>query len=231
MKYWMEIGDIDKKGHQDQSKMLAAIPSLIESLKSTIEAIAEKGISNITIVTDHGWLMLPGGLPKATLHKDLVATRWGRCAQLKPGTKSKLLQLPWHWNKSIPIAYAPGISFFKNNEEYAHGGISIQECLTPVMTLKVKSSSVSKGKAMIEDFKWTGLRLKIVTSGTNEHHIIDIRTNKSEKKSTVSIGTKRQSTDEWTIMADDAAQGVAATLILIDSSGVIVDQKLIEIAR
>ena len=34
--------------------------------------------------------------------------------QLKPGTKSKLLQLPWHWNQSIPIAYAPGISFFKN---------------------------------------------------------------------------------------------------------------------
>ena len=73
----------------------------------------ERGIKRIKIVTDHGWLLLPGGLPKTPLNAGLTETRWGRCALIKEGAATNLLHLPWRWNPSIFIAYAPGISFLK----------------------------------------------------------------------------------------------------------------------
>ena len=57
------------------------------------------------------------------------------------------MHLPWRWNESIFIAYAPGISFFKKNEEYAHGGISIQECLVP--TILIENPNAAKVNAKI----------------------------------------------------------------------------------
>ena len=95
------------------------------NVQEVMDTAFEKGIKRIKIVTDHGWLLLPGGLPKTQLNEGLTETRWGRCALIKEGAKSDLLHLPWRWNPSVFIAYAPGISFFKANQEYAHGGISL----------------------------------------------------------------------------------------------------------
>ncbi|MGI9159585.1 MAG: BREX-1 system phosphatase PglZ type B, partial [Saprospiraceae bacterium] len=132
-RHWQEIGDIDAKGHAEQAGMVRRMDELFEQLLETISSAFEQGIKQIQIVTDHGWLLLPGGLPKEELNKSLTETRWGRCALIKEGAKTDLLHLPWRWNPAIYIAYAPGISFFKRNEEYAHGGISVQECLTPLL--------------------------------------------------------------------------------------------------
>jgi hypothetical protein len=51
--------------------------------------------------------------PKLNSMLGLTETRWGRCALIKEGATTDLLHLPWRWNPSIFIAYAPGISFFK----------------------------------------------------------------------------------------------------------------------
>lgn len=230
-KYWMEIGDIDTKGHQEQAEMLRRVPQLLNDLKDTINRIAAKGVNKITIVTDHGWLLLPGGLPKASLHKDFVETRWGRCAELKEGAQTDYLQLPWTWNKDQYIAYAPGISFFKKNEEYAHGGISIHECMTPLIQITLKESA-KEAKSFIEEFKWIGLRLQVQTSGVNEDYSLDVRTKKEDKSSSVLLKKALLKEDNlWNVLVDDYAEGQTAALILINPNGVIIDSKLIEIGR
>ncbi|HPN71128.1 MAG TPA: BREX-1 system phosphatase PglZ type B, partial [Saprospiraceae bacterium] len=151
-KYWQEIGEIDTKGHEEQADMVKRIAELFDQVQEALDIAFERGIKRIKIVTDHGWLLLPGGLPKTQLNPGLSETRWGRCALIKEGATTDLLHLPWRWNPSVYIAYAPGISFFKVNEEYAHGGISIHECLVP--TLIIENPNITNIEAEVKVVKW-----------------------------------------------------------------------------
>lgn len=142
----------------------------------------KRGIKRIKIVTDHGWLLLPGGLPKTQLHAGLTETRWGRCALIKKeGASTALLHLPWRWNPSVFIAYAPGISFFKVNEEYAHGGISIHEMYL-VPTIIIENPNQIKIEAEIKIVKWVNLKCTIQTNEVPDGYTIDIRTKYNDEK-------------------------------------------------
>src|SRR5438445_447841 len=81
------------------------------------------GWGRVRVVTDHGWLLLPGGLPKVELSPHLVATKWSRCAAVKGGSTPNIPTYPWYWNPVLRIASPPGIGAFMANTEYAHGGI------------------------------------------------------------------------------------------------------------
>ncbi len=230
-KTWMEIGDIDTKGHEEQSNMVKRIDELFEQFKETILVALEKGIKTIKVVTDHGWLLLPGGLPKQELSKDLVDTRWGRCALLKEGTKTDLLHLPWQWNPSIYIAYAPGISFFKKNEEYAHGGISVQECLVPYMIIENKNRPSLTGK--IKSVKWINLTCRIETDGAPNGYKIDIRTKASDSESSILLPKKPKEIAEGkcSIMADDSFEGMAVNIVLMTVDEIIIDKITTEVGH
>ena len=62
--------------------MLKRTDELFDEITEVIDAAIEAGIEEITIVTDHGWLMLPGGLPSSKIIKDLTVARCGRCAYI-----------------------------------------------------------------------------------------------------------------------------------------------------
>jgi hypothetical protein len=211
--------------------MLKSIDELFEQFKETILIALEKGIKTIKVVTDHGWLLLPGGLPKQELSKDLVDTRWGRCALLKEGTKTDLLHLPWQWNPSIYIAYAPGVSFFKKNEEYAHGGISVQECLVPYMKIENKNKPSLTGK--IKSVKWVNLTCRIETDGAPNGYKIDIRTKASDSESSILLPKKpKEITDgKCSIMADDSFEGMAANIVLMTADEIIIDKITTEVGQ
>ncbi len=182
-KYWQEIGDIDTKGHEEQADMVKRIEELFDQVQEALDVAFERGIKRIKIVTDHGWLLLPGGLPKTQLNVGLTETRWGRCALIKEGANTDLLHLPWRWNPSIFIAYAPGISFFKANEEYAHGGISIHECLVP--TLIIENPNVLNIEAEVKVVKWVNLKCTIQTNDVPDTYSIDIRTKFNDAKTSI----------------------------------------------
>ena len=40
------------------------------------------------MITDHGWLLMPGDLPKVELPEHLTEIRKGRCARLKEGSQT-----------------------------------------------------------------------------------------------------------------------------------------------
>jgi len=226
-KCWQEIGNIDTKGHEEQSGMVKRVEELFEQVQEVLDVAFDKGIKRIKIVTDHGWLLLPGGLPKTQLHEGLTETRWGRCALIKEGAITDLLHLPWRWNPSIFIAYAPGISFFKANQEYAHGGISLHECLVPTMI--IENPNVSTSAAKIAEIKWVNLRCAVTTEGAKDGFTIDIR-NKYNNSATSILEEeskiKAVKGNKVTLMVSDEAESQAATIVLLDETGRILDKKL-----
>ena len=61
-------------------------------------ALLEAGWQQVVIITDHGWLLLPGGLPKAELPELLTTVRKARCARLKPLAATDQRTVPWFWD-------------------------------------------------------------------------------------------------------------------------------------
>ena len=221
---WEEIGDIDTKGHNEQADMVKSIEELFEQVQESLDTAFEKGVKKIQIVTDHGWLLLPGGLPKAELNAGLTETRWGRCALIKEGANTDLLHLPWRWNESIFIAYAPGISFFKKNEEYAHGGISIQECLVP--TILIENPNAAKVHSKIHEIKWVNLKCTITTENAQENFSIDIRTKFNDETTSIVESRNKMITDNKVfVMVNDDAEAKAANIVLLDANERILDKK------
>ncbi len=216
-KYWQEIGEIDTKGHEEQAGMVKRVDELFEQVEEAINIAFEKGIKRIKIVTDHGWLLLPGGLPKTQLNSGLTQTRWGRCALIKEGASTDLLHLPWRWNPSIFIAYSPGITFFKANVEYAHGGISIHECLVPTLLIEKKGEAFED--AEIKTVKWVNLKCTIETSDLPDEFSVDIRSKYNDEKSSIVLSkNKTLKENKVTLMVDDEYEYQAATIVLLDEN-------------
>jgi hypothetical protein len=191
-----------------------------------LDVAFEKGIKRIKIVTDHGWLLLPGGLPKTQINAGLTETRWGRCALIKEGVSTSLLHLPWRWNPSIYIAYAPGISFFKANEEYAHGGISVHECLVPEMI--VENPNANRIAAEIVHVKWVNIKCEVQTSDVPDGYRVDIRTKYNDEKTSVleaSSKGKKLTGNTVRLIADDNFEFQSAMVVLLDENDRILDRK------
>ena len=110
---------------------------------------------------------MPGGLHHAALDVGLVEPngKRTRCALVKAKAQTSYLQIPWTWNPKVLVATATGARSFFANYEYAHGGVSPQECILPVLDV---ASDGAKRTITILQAKWEGLRLRVdVASGAD----------------------------------------------------------------
>ena len=89
-----EKGELDKLGHSLQGKLAARVDDQIALLLERIESLLDAGWREVLIVTDHGWLWLPGGLPKVDLPKYLTQSRWARCASIKGDSTVRVPTFP-----------------------------------------------------------------------------------------------------------------------------------------
>ena len=226
---WCEFGDIDHEGHDRGWKLAKHLDQLLNEICDRIKALTEAGWKRIHIVTDHGWLLLPGGLPKIELSSALTASKWGRCASIKKGADTNERLFPWFWNPAVHFALANGVSCFKAGEEYAHGGLSFQECLT--LELFVTSKNTLPGKVVLTDIIWKGLRCSIAAEGITDGLLVDIRTSAGDSASSV-IFSQKLLTENGTasvIVEDEDLEGQSATLVLTDKAGELILQKNIRI--
>ncbi|AGH81534.1 hypothetical protein PCNPT3_07980 [Psychromonas sp. CNPT3] len=136
---WVQTGDLDNMGHKQQRKLPLFIDQILDDVVARIQGLLDAGWSKIKIVTDHGWLWVPDGLPKDDLNKSFGKNRQHRCAILKDNVQHDGLVVPWHWNENVSIAMAPGISAYVAGDYYNHGGLSLQECLTPELNIKIRN--------------------------------------------------------------------------------------------
>jgi hypothetical protein len=135
---WLQTGDLDKTGHKEELKLPLRIDAILDDVVDRVNGLLAVGWKNIRIVTDHGWLWVPGGLPKAEINKSMTKKQLVRCAILKDNVATEHLKMHWYWNDNVTIAMAPGISGFTAGKYYEHGGVTLQECLTPVIEISAK---------------------------------------------------------------------------------------------
>ena len=96
---------------------------------------------------------MPGGLPKVELPAKLTETKWARCAVVKDAAAAvEAMTLPWSYGPGVRIAVAPGIGAFRAGQVYDHGGITLQECVVPL--LDVSSALAAAGRPRLKAVAW-----------------------------------------------------------------------------
>jgi len=217
---WTEHGELDHTGHNDGWKLAWRIAEEIRGLVERIESLLQAGWKRVKVVTDHGWLLLPGGLPKTELPGFLAATRWGRCAVLKASAMAAVQVVPWRWSNEVQIALAPGTSCFVAGKEYAHGGLSVQECLTPVLDVSRARGAPS---AAIREVTWRGLRCRAAVEGATQGLLADLRTKPADASTTLSTGAKPLDAEGKAslLVPNDEHLGMAAFLVIVNAEGTV----------
>jgi hypothetical protein len=219
---WTEYGEFDKLGHTLQGKLAARIEDQLELLLERVQGLLEGGWRAVRVVTDHGWLLVPGGMPKVQLPKYLAESRWSRCASIKDSSHVEVPVAGWSWNPQERFAYAPGVHCFVAGQEYAHGGASLQECLIPVLTFAsvgVPASAV----VTVGEIRWIGLRCRVTIQPATEGLLADLRTKPNVPNSSITeckiLGPDGRAS---LLIADDSLQGTMASLVIVDASGRVV---------
>ena len=216
---WTENGEFDKLGHSLQSQLASRVEEQVELLLERIEILLEAGWREIRVVTDHGWLWLPGGLPKIDLPKYLTASRWARCAAIKGGSKVEVPTVRWHWNAHERVAVAPGIACFSAGNEYAHGGLSLQESLVPVIRVTA-GKAAAKATTEVAEVNWAGLRCRVRVEAAQPSLSVDLRTKVNDAGSSVSQARVLDAKGAASLLiVDDELEGTPAVVVVLDASG------------
>lgn len=132
---WLQLGDIDSLGHEMQRKLPLHIEPVLQEICGRVQGLLDAGWQHIRIVTDHGWLWSPTKLPADNIPDHMVKKRLARCAILKDNVDVQYYKAQWHWNPNVTLVMARGINEFVAGDYYNHGGLTLQECLTPVLEI------------------------------------------------------------------------------------------------
>lgn len=221
---WTEVGAIDGYGHGHGWKLAHHLAGETRAIARRVADLLGGGWQRVVVVTDHGWLLLPGGLPKADLPEHLAEVRKGRCARLKPDTTTEELTVPWRWDPSVRVAVARGIACYEAGKEYEHGGLSPQESIVPVLTV---TAGAAAEQARIVDIAWRGLRCVVTVAGVGPGVIVDLRTTAGDAAASIVAVPKPPAADGRAslVVEDEERDGEAAHVVLVDADGRVIAQQ------
>src|SRR5690606_15464397 len=136
--------------------------------------------------------------------------------RIKPYMKIDFQTVPWHWDADVPIAMAPGVSCFEAGKEYEHGGLSLQECVVPVLT--VTAGGDSGGAIAIGTPTWRGLRCNVAIEGSVAGLRVDLRRKAADASSSIANQPQPVRDDGSASLAviDDDAEGDPVLLVVLD---------------
>ena len=213
-KLWTETGRFDEEGHALGARLAERLSAGIRDAVDRIVQLARSG-RRLRVVTDHGWLLMPGGLPLAALDVGLVEPdgKRTRCALIKAKAQTSYLQIPWTWNPDVSVATATGVRSFFASYEYAHGGVSPQECILPVLEV---ASDGAKNTVSILEAKWEGLRLRVqVENGADSN--ADLRLgSETSGPSLIKGGRVLDEQGRTSFLVSDENDGEIACIVVLD---------------
>ncbi len=219
-KGWTECGAIDRRGHDMQLGLAGQVVEELDGIVERIMELLDAGWRTVRVITDHGWLLVPGGLPKTELPGYLVETRWARCAAIRGESKVSVPKVGWFWNAAAEAAIAPDITAFVAGMAYAHGGLSVQECLIPVLTIQ-PAKDAAPAAARIKTVEWQRLRCRVTLETPMAGVTVDVRTKANAPDS--SLASTPKETDATgqasLIIPDDEQAGAAAVVVVLDAIG------------
>jgi hypothetical protein len=214
---WTETGAIDAYGHRHGWKVAHHLAGELRALERRVDALLAHGWQQVVVVTDHGWLLLPGGLPKAELPEHLTVVRKGRCAVLKEGAATDQQTVTWHWDPGERVAVASGIACYEAGKEYEHGGISPQECVVPVLTV-TRPVAQSAEEARIAGVTWKGMRCAVAVTGAADGASVDIRTKAGNAATSLCTPKQVENNAASLLVEDDDQLGAAAFVVLLNEA-------------
>jgi hypothetical protein len=221
---WSETGRLDELGHKLGLGLAPQLDQELEALVDRIVGLLECGWARVRVVTDHGWLLVPGGLPKIELPTSLAASKWARCASITGESPAGIPIFAWHWHPDVRVASPPGIGSFFAGMEYAHGGISPQECILPELTVERPSEIV---RVSIADLQWRGMRLRVRVAPPTAGLKVDVRRNAKQESTSVVTAPKELDAggEASVVVANDDDEGTAAVVVVLGPGGTILDRK------
>lgn len=213
---WTEYGALDQYGHAQGWKLAWRIEEELEGLVERIAALLRAGWKRVRIHTDHGWLLYPGGLPKQDMPAYLTKTRWGRCAQLKDESYYAGPTSAWRWCDEMRVAFPSDIRIFFAGEDYSHGGLSLQECLVPLLTVTTGESVV---RSVLEEPAWRRQRCRVTVTDPEPGMRVDLRTRPADASSSLVDGGKELDEEGKAslLVEDDSLESTAVRLVLLNA--------------
>jgi hypothetical protein len=222
---WTEHGEFDALGHKLQARLANQIEEQLDLVLERIIHLLDAGWRTVRVVTDHGWLLAPGGLPSLPLKKYLAECRWSRCAVIKEGAQADVPASGWFWDARQPVAYAPGAYCFASGMEYAHGGLSPQECVTPDLTFR----NATEGKAVtvkIESVQWLGQRCRVAIQPAADGLFADLRSKPNDPKTSITQAKPFDKDGKAGLLVEDEnLAGTATSIVVFDATGRILSKQ------
>ena len=240
---WTEAGTLDKKGHDLGAELAREVSREVAGLADRVTSLLAGGWRRVRVVTDHGWLLLPGGLPRVDLPKFLTDSRWARCGVVKDDAADPgVPEFVWHWSAvgggdggvaPVRVGTPPGCGAFAA-AEYAHGGVSPQECVLPVLEVSAGGPAAS---AKITALAWRGLRCRLTVSaeGADVGELRAALRRNATRDDGDLPGPDPVKPGKGTggtvglLVADDALAGTAVTAVVLASDGTVLARRPTEV--
>lgn len=230
---WTEAGELDHRGHGDGVRLVDYLDQEIDRIVNRIRELLDAGWQRVDVVTDHGWILLPGGMEKVDLPPATAEIKKGRCARLKEGAVIETPTVPWFWDPDVRIALAPGVTCFEAGKEYEHGGVSPQECIVPRLTITAGAVPSTTGGPEITKIKWLGLLCRIELTAAGRGVMADLRGLPADPNTSIAQEAKETSSAGRVslVVPDEDHEGERAHLVLIAPDGQILAQREVVVGR
>lgn len=224
-KGWTETANIDKAGHSLKLDVAERLEGQVKDIASRVEQLLDAGWKRAMVVTDHGWLLMPGTLNKQELTEARTVVRKPRAARLKAGAEDDgYPSVLYVYDTSVRIVSPRGIAAFEAGCTYEHGGLSLQECVIPTITAMKGDPGPTSGR--IVDVSWIGLRCRVTVAAAPGGALVDLRRSPGAPDSSIAMTAKAvEGADEGALLVpDDSLDGQGAYAVLLSDQGAILSQ-------
>jgi hypothetical protein len=122
----------------------------------------------------------------------------------------------------VPVAVASGIGVYELGSDYEHGGLSVQECVLPTLSV-TRPAGAPSTSVRIMDVRWTGLRCRVQVERAPAGTMVDLRAKAADPSTAVAQAPKAL-TEAGTaslVVPDDSLAGNPILLVLLDAAGTV----------
>lgn len=230
---WTEAGELDHRGHDVGARLVDYLDDEVQRIVGRVRELLAAGWKRVDVVTDHGWILMPGGMEKVELKPATTEIKKGRCARLKDGASVSVPTVPWHWDHDVRIALAPGVTCFEAGKDYEHGGVSPQECFVPRLSVSLGDVGAAAGGPEITKVKWLGQLCRIELGGVASSITVDLRALPADPATSIAEEAKETRTAGKVslVVPDEDLEGERAYLVVVASDGGILAQREVVVGR
>ncbi|MCY1457726.1 hypothetical protein D9M71_750460 [compost metagenome] len=115
---------------------------------------------------------------------------------------------------------APGASAFLAGRHYDHGGLSLQECLTPILeVINTVAPAKSLVLATITKVQWVGLTCRVEAQSSAGNLQVDLRSSPADAATSMVRPKILKGGKCSLLVEDDDQEGAAAVVVVLDEAG------------